>query len=255
MIKIFLFKKNLLIALLLALPAIALAQNSVTVDVPKGDTSRRAPAVVRYDSSDVNVRSFKKSDIEKFLKDDDFLYDRKPPVTSIWDIIREWLSQWFFKASQQKGFGKFWEILVYILIAGTLIYVNRELAKSTLKGLFYKSKKEIAFKSGTENIHEMDLENLIEKSYYEKNYALAVRYLYLQLLKDMNARGFIQWRIDKTDEDYVREVKDEVLKRGFKDLTLLFEYVWYGEFPLDEDVFKNIRTRFTDFKARMPQRV
>jgi hypothetical protein len=99
----------------------------------------------------------------------------------------------------------------------------------------------------------MDLENLIEKSYHEKNYALAVRYLYLQLLKDLNARGFIKWRIDKTDDDYIQEIKDAVLKSGFKDLALLFEYVWYGEFPVDEDIFKSIRARFTDFKKKIPQ--
>lgn len=250
-----LLKKYWLFAfLLLANLTISFAQNSVTVDVLKNN-SNRAPAVVQYDSSIVTQRSFKKSDIDRFLKDDDFLYDRTPPPASnLWEIIKQWLARWFSKASGVKGFGKFWEVVIYIIIGGTLIYINRELAKSTIKGLFYKSKKEIAFKSGDENIHEMDLENLIEKSYREKNYALAVRYLYLQLLKDMNSRGIITWRIDKTGEDYIREIKEPVLKTGFKDLTILFEYVWYGEFPVDEDVFKSIRARFTDFKKKTPQR-
>lgn len=235
-------------------PDFTRAQSSVTIDVPQLDTIRRAPAVVQYDSSQVQTRSFKKSDIDRFLKDKEFLYDRTPPpATNIWDIIGEWFRKWLGKAAQQRGFGKFWEIVIYILIAGTLIYINRELARSTIKGLFYKSKKEISFKSGDENIHEMNLDELIEKSYREKNYALAVRYLYLSLLKDLNVRGFIKWRIDKTDEDYIREIKDSALKSNFKDLTLLFEYVWYGEFPVDEEIYQSIRTRFTDFKKKIPQ--
>ncbi len=244
-----------LAALLLVIPSFSHAQSSITIDIQPPDTIRRAPAVVQYDSSEIQTRSFKKSDIDRFLKDKEFLYDRTPPpATNIWDIFLEWLRKWFYKTSQVKGFGKFWEIVLYILIGGTLIYINRELARSTIKGLFYKSKKEISFKAGDENIHEMDLDDLIEKSYREKNYALAVRYLYLQLLKDLNMRGIIQWRIDKTGEDYIREIKQPVFKSGFKDLTVLFEYVWYGEFPVDEEIYQSIRVRFTDFKKETPQR-
>lgn len=243
-------KKYLIIAfVLLANCTFASAQNSITVDV------ERKPVRVQYDSSTVNIRTFKTNEINRFLQDEEFLYDRRPPARGLWETIKEWFRNWLGRASETKGWSEFWDVIIYIIIAALFIFLNREFAQSTIKGLFYKSKKNISFKSDEENIHEMDLENLIEKSYQEKNYALAVRYLYLSLLKDLNARDIIRWRIDKTNEEYVREVKDPVVQKGFKDLTLLFEYVWYGEFPLDEDTFKNIRAQFTDFKTKIPQTV
>ncbi|WP_340154808.1 hypothetical protein [uncultured Winogradskyella sp.] len=95
-----------------------------------------------------------------------------------------------------------------------------------------------------ENIEQIDFENLISKALKEQNYRLATRYLYLKSLKSLANKQVIEWHYEKTNSDYLNEIKDCQLKTLFKRVSYIYDYVWYGEFPIDEESFNKNKADF-----------
>jgi len=107
---------------------------------------------------------------------------------------------------------------------------------------------EVPYHESLENIHEINFDDELERAINQHNYRLAVRLLYLKCLKQLSDAELIRWQIDKTNNAYITELNNPAQREVFKTLTLQFEYAWYGEFPIDAAVFKNINALFMDFK-------
>ena len=93
----------------------------------------------------------------------------------------------------------------------------------------------------------MDFDRLIAEATAARAYRRAVRLLYLKTLKTLAADNLIDWQRDKTNHEYIAELRQPALRSSFAELTFLFEYIWYGDFPVDEGVFDRARSRFTQF--------
>lgn len=94
---------------------------------------------------------------------------------------------------------------------------------------------------------DADYEKLIAAAVAEKNYRLAVRYLYLRSLQKLSQSGAIVFATDKTNYQYLREISSKPYKQNFAALTLNYEYVWYGEFAIDELIYIKLKTEFQQF--------
>ncbi len=95
-----------------------------------------------------------------------------------------------------------------------------------------------------ENIHESDLDRYIREAISQKNYRLATRLYYLAIIKELSLREAIRWKRDKTNRDYLRELLGHPLRSEFRDLTVIFERIWYGDRDLGERDFESLRGRF-----------
>ncbi|HKJ40452.1 MAG TPA: DUF4129 domain-containing protein, partial [Sunxiuqinia sp.] len=73
---------------------------------------------------------------------------------------------------------------------------------------------------------------------------LCVRYHYLYILKELDKKSFINYHKDKTNRDYLREIHSPDIRSQFQQQTLVFDYVWYGKFPLNHDQFHNVQSGF-----------
>ncbi len=92
-----------------------------------------------------------------------------------------------------------------------------------------------------------DYAKLVALAVSKSDYRLAVRYHYLQSLQKLALKGLIQFAADKTNYEYVRELSGKSYKNDFAALTLNYEYVWYGEFEVDESNFNTIQNKFKQF--------
>lgn len=94
-------------------------------------------------------------------------------------------------------------------------------------------------------------EKLIADAATNKDFRLAVRYLYLQTLKVLSGKGLIAFSADKTNYQYQRELANTAYQKDFTAITLHYEYTWYGKFDISEDVYKNLLIQFKNFQQKI----
>jgi len=105
-------------------------------------------------------------------------------------------------------------------------------------------KKVINYEEIEKNIHLVDFEKLIKETLKNGENRLAIRYYYLWLLKIMSAKQLIEWDVEKTNSDYLYEIKNTSIKSQFEYVSYLYNYIWYGEFELDEVTFVKAKKAF-----------
>ncbi|MFN3393169.1 MAG: DUF4129 domain-containing protein, partial [Candidatus Thermochlorobacter sp.] len=181
-----------------------------------------------YHADSVQLRTFDAVALATLRMRDEFIYNRTPPAPSIWKRLEQQLSIYttvFISHIPEQVF--------YVLSIAIMIFLVLTLMKADLRGLFYGAKTldTIAFQA--EDLLSTDeLSQRIEDAISKREYRHAVRYLFLRVLKELAAHDLIVWRIDKTNRDYVHELRRPDLKVLLADLARLFEYVWYGNFEL-----------------------
>src|SRR5690606_17047746 len=104
--------------------------------------------------------------------------------------------------------------------------------------LFRSTEKPQLFLSEEEEIiRNRDISELMEKALADREYRLALRFYYLLLLQKLTEADIISYQTDKTNSEYVSEIRSESLKKDFRKATNLYDYVWYGNFEVTEADF------------------
>ena len=102
-----------------------------------------------------------------------------------------------------------------------------------------------------DDIHEVDLNKLLKEALENQNYRLAVRYYYLLILRGLSSKKMIDYHKDKTNAEYLFEIQEEKLRTQFSTLSYIYTYVWYGEFPVDENSFKKAEKQYQSFLTKL----
>lgn len=92
-----------------------------------------------------------------------------------------------------------------------------------------------------------DFNAMIQQASGSGQYRIAVRYHYLNTLYKLADGKIIEMAPDKTNYQYVKEINNPSYKNSFASLTLIYEYVWYGEFSIDENIYCKINDQFFSF--------
>lgn len=91
---------------------------------------------------------------------------------------------------------------------------------------------------------DVDLKSPLDMAIAAGNYNLAVRLLFLALLQKCQIAKVIEWRKDKTNGEYLAELRSKKQFDDFSRLTLVFERVWYGNAKLSQEEFSRIEILF-----------
>lgn len=183
----------------------------------------------------------------------DFVYEHKAVAKSGWERFKEWLGNVLDEIfSFGDGAQRTPTYALIIRIAGIIILllvvyfiVRAILGKEANLWIFGRSRKNITVQDiHQENIHQMNFAQLIEETKQNNNYRLGIRYYYLWLLKKLSNREIIDWHWDKTNTDYLYEIKDANLRKDFEYLSYVYDYSWYGEFNIDETAFRKAEKAF-----------
>lgn len=219
--------------------------------------------LVQYDKSNIAPLEISKEDLQTYLEDDAFNYEIVKADNSQWEDIKNWIYnwllhffEWLFGVEQAVGYlAVFFRILPYILLGILLFLIARFFIKANTRSLVYNQKNPniVSLSEEERIIKDEDIQQLIKDALAQHNYRLAIRYYYLFILKLLSEKELIDWQRQKTNDDYIHELSNSKLKNPFSQATLLYDYIWYGEFDIDqtrytkaEDVFitlkKNIAT-------------
>ena len=102
-----------------------------------------------------------------------------------------------------------------------------------------------------ENINEMDFPKLIDEAVLKKQYRIAIRLQYLHTLKLLSEMKYIDWRINKTNLHYILEMQSKPSSAVFSSLTNIFDWVWYGDFSIQEMEYEQYRETFENYKKSL----
>lgn len=209
------------------------------------------------DSSNVQVRSFDKEKLAEYAKDKNFRYQETKEQLNGWQKFWSWV--WYNMRRLFSGWhindtaGLIFKYLLLTIAIGFLVFIILKLAGvDVVKIMTGKSAKTaLPYTESIDNIHEIDFDKAIEEAVLAKNYRLAVRLSYLRCLKYLSDARLIDWHIEKTNADYVRELTNAPQYKVFNLLTYQFEYVWYGDFPINEQRFQQVNELFLELKKQL----
>jgi hypothetical protein len=57
--------------------------------------------------------------------------------------------------------------------------------------------------------------------------------------------------VDKTNFDYVKEMGNHPLRNDFASITLYYDYVWYGEFDIEEETYLKMEKNILEFNNKI----
>lgn len=228
-------------------------QDSVLLAYAKNAAEIDTAIMSGYETDNtVYPKKFKKNFVNNY-KSNEFNYTTTQPKTSLWEKflerLKEWLRNIFGKVDDNKAYSYtsiFIRILLFVVV-GFILYIIISYIISK-EGNFIWSKKNkninIETENVVENIHEIHFSEKILEFENTKNYRSAIRYQFLNVLKIFSDQKRIDWNTEKTNHDYLNELKDENLKSKFSELIYIFEYVWYGEFTIDEEAYQHLKRKF-----------
>ncbi|MVM29591.1 DUF4129 domain-containing protein [Spirosoma sp. HMF4905] len=224
---------------------LSLATSPVAFSQPKKPIP---PVSVRDDRAPMQVRYPKADHLRDLQADRDYQYGRDvPPPENPIARFFQWLFSKFGEFLRSPAYQNVWQYVILAAVAGLVIYLLMK--AEVMKFLFPKSAQSsgLDYENLAENIHEIDFDTAVEEAVTRRNFRLATRLLYLQTLKRLTDAGRITYKPDKTNRQYVYELANSPLQVDFETLTRQFEFIWYGDFPVDESRFGQLRQQFRQF--------
>ena len=205
------------------------------------------------EESEAIERFYFEKDFQKNYTNSDFIYESKAKEKGAWERFRERLRRLYeslfgFKTSDQAD--KAIDITIYslalLLTIGVIYLIVKALMNDEGKWIFGRSsdKKLVTYDELEQSLLETNFQKLIAESEKNGNQRLTIRYYYLWLLKSLSEKGHIEWDIEKTNSDYAHEIKDSQLKKDFEYLSYLYDYIWYGEFEVDQPTYDKAKAAF-----------
>jgi hypothetical protein len=183
----------------------------------------------------------RRADTRLFKNDDDFWYANAT----------------FAKKKQENKDSKsstFYQTLLWLLAVGGFIAFLIIYLGNINISLFHRSKtmEQVEGEYGTEDIFAINYNKEIEKAIAAGDYRLAVRLLFLQLLRGMSDRKIIQYSHERTNLDYLLQVHHASWYQQFFRITRNYEYVWYGLFEIDKNKFEAINKDVKSLEHQLP---
>lgn len=135
-----------------------------------------------------------------------------------------------------------WVLALVLLPTAVIWYLLKN------KMNFWRSRKPAvinapAGENDEQNIFETDLQRAASVAAAEGNYALAIRFDYLHLLKTFSENGLIRYTADTTNSQYLDQLKNKPPYSGFLFATRSYEYAWYGKMPVSRQEYDHIHNR------------
>ena len=209
--------------------------------------SPKLSSITMEDAAPVAARNVDEKKKNDMMNDEAFWYvnkakEKKKEEKKTEEPSESFLNkQWFKTLLWFIIVGSFVVIIIWFLIA-----INVKLFKKRSAAV-EKQEDDLT----TENIFDINYEKQLAKAIADKDYRSAIRFMYLQLLKMMSERNIIQYKLERTNAEYLGQLFSTAYYKDFFRMTRNFEYTWYGQFTINENTFNVIQQDFYNFKSRL----
>jgi|GEM_PF-4411036 len=214
--------------------------------------------VVRFDTASLLPRTLANPDsvIAAYRGQSDFNYERElEKSSSLWEDFINWFGSLFdMPKGVDDALGGVLKVLPYIIIAIAAVFIAIRLIGADIGGVFGFRRRGAAVGKAEEveeELQKIDLEGRIVEAERSEDWQRAVRWRYLVALREMERRRLVEYRPDRTNQEYLRGLPPSELRDAFAAVTLLFEYAWYGRVPLDAREYARVRDAFAAYGTRL----
>ncbi len=203
---------------------------------------------IKDDVTEVSYRHPSEEQMESYKNMEVYDYDEVVRTESWWSRFLRWLAMYLSDVGLNP-------VITYYILTGIgvlliVFYLLKMYGIKPIELLFFKQDKEIGellFSQQSEDLYRQNLEELLGTCIRNKAYREAIRILYLSAVKNMDQSGLIEWQTWKTDRDYCYELSDREIAIKFKKLVRNYEYIWYGQFIVNEEEFYTVKQEFDGF--------
>ncbi len=203
------------------------------------------------DSSYLNtfaLREVSKAKVDQYLADRDYEYANDPEYwekdkiqensgpSSFWNFLRNKSFQW----------------ILFLGVIAIIVYGIFVLAKENNFKWFSRRGGQLQ-KGTTDSLLQepVDYEEAIRKYQAEGNYRFAIRYLFLRLLQVASDKNIVQIRDSMTNLEIGRAFAQHPLASQFRYLATAYEYIYFGEFNLNKEIFDSLKMKFEVFQEKI----
>ncbi|MGY0040075.1 DUF4129 domain-containing protein [Pedobacter sp. NJ-S-72] len=206
---------------------------------------------LKSDSSKLQLRHFDTQKINIYKQQPEFRYNQTLPIdSSLWDKFWAWFWRQFRGIATANYSASMFRYIIIAAFIALIVFIVIKFTGVDFKLFSGKSKTiTVPYAESSDNIHEIDFKTEIDKAIMSANYRLAVRLMYLRSLKTLNNNNLINWQPEKTNQTYIKEIADPHKREQFSQLTTQFEYIWYGEFFIDKENFKQVKNNYDQFNT------
>lgn len=165
----------------------------------------------------------------------------------------EWLAEMLFGKAGYDNVNTARQILIWSVIILSIVIIVWLLSRSELVSLVKPKSKATAFNFSdvTEDLGTINFDQKINEAEKQSDYRLAIRWHYLKILFLLDKKGLINFASFKTNIDYGNELKGKPYHPGFIRLSRIYEYVWYGQFELNETSYHNNASEFKTIERQL----
>lgn len=208
------------------------------------------------DTSLVVHREFAADQVQKLKSDRDLNYEEPPTVAeNLWDRFKRWLGELISSLLRGATSTNIGQLIMFGIGGVLLIAIIMTLMKVNAFRVFMSGGDtgKGYFQPLDENIHTIDFEKMITEATERKDFRSGTRLIFLYALKILSDQHLIDWNPGKTNHDYVEELQRMDLKSGFNDLSIYFDYAWYGNFNMTAESFRSVQSVFNNWREQVKE--
>jgi hypothetical protein len=140
-------------------------------------------------------------------------------------------------------------VFYFLVVAGILFLIAKILQNmSNAPVLGTGDGKTYTLEEVEEKMMEIDLDAILKQAVLSKDFRLALRINFLIIIKALTLSGKITWAREKTNWEYLNEIRDMLVAHKFKIIVVSFESIWYGEHSVSEEQFNTLQASYHLFK-------
>lgn len=204
------------------------------------DQWQQAKEGIEYKEYPTEKKKTVKDEMKQQEEDDVVEFETEESQSSSWSL------DGVFSSSMAKFIGIM--LLLVILIVIVYLFMQSKVGNKD-------SKVPLAAESMPDVLEDLpqetDLERFLRLSLEAGDYKTAIRILYIMIIQRMHEHNWIIWKKDKTNRDYLNEVRPRPSYSQFRDITLVYEIIWYGDNEISGTEFNKLKSLFDSYKGEI----
>jgi hypothetical protein len=166
--------------------------------------------------------------------------------SSLIEAIIRWLSN-----AMDGSYDGLPDLLFWALVVLVVVLVVFLVARSRRQNIFESASGAKVAVVEEELQAPEDIDRMIGQAQHEGDYRLAIRLLYRRTLAELRNVGHIAYRPEKTDADYIREVRSRAFGSAFASAVRYFQVAWYGMEHAQPEQFAQASAAFDAVRSQI----